>query len=110
MSTEVFESLKKSLEEAGKIVSGEITPSREFTVSIPEPGSYKREGFALCIKSDEPELLVPFKVYKARFSTNDYVGITDEEGEAAVYPGENFMRLDFPSDVERVLVGLVEAA
>ena len=109
MSTEVFESLKKNLEEAGKIVSGEIVASREFTVTIPEVGSYKREGFALCIRSDEPDLLIPFKVYKATFSTNNYVGITDEAGDAAIYPGENFMKLDFPSDVERVLVGLHEA-
>lgn len=110
MSKKNFESLKRSVTEAGEILRREQKPLREFKVKISGLATNKKNGFALCIKSDEPELLIPSKVYRARFSSNDNVGITDESGEAAVYPADYFMKLIFPSEIEGVLGKLQKAA
>ena len=102
--------LKKSVRQAGQVLRGVIEPMREFQIKIARGSAAKRQGFALCVKSAEPTLLIPAKVYRARFASNNYVGVTDEAGEAAVYPSDCFIRLDFPSEVETVLVELQKAA
>ena len=110
MNKKNFESLERSVNEASQILRGELTPIREFRVKSTRPSEPKAVGFALCIKSDEPELLIPSKVYRARFSSNRHVGVTDEAGEAAIYPSDFFVKLDFPSEVEDVLENLQKAA
>ena len=110
MNKKDFESLNKSVNEAGQILRGELKPMREFQIRVSKLRSDKKVGFALCIKSDEPELLIPSKVYRARFSSNGYVGVTDEEGEATIYPPDCFIKLDVPSEIESVLENLQKAA
>ena len=85
MNEKDFESLLKSVNEAGQILRGELKPTRAIQIKVSKLPSAKREGFALCLKSDEPDLLVPMKVYRVKFSSNGYIGVIDEEGEAAFY-------------------------
>ncbi len=110
MNKKNFESLIKSLNQGGKILRGEVKPSREFQVQVSELSADKRKGFALCVKSSEPELLIPSKVYRAIYSSSDLIGVTDEAGEAAIYPSDCFIKLEFPSEVENVLGHLQKAA
>ena len=110
MNEKDFESLLKSVNEAGQILRGELKPTRAIQIKVSKLPSAKREGFALCLKSDEPDLLVPMKVYRVKFSSNGYIGVIDEEGEAAFYPPEFFIKLDFSSEVENVLENLQKAA
>ena len=110
MNKKNFEGLKKSAVQAGQILNGELEPIRVFKVKVPQMPTKKKDGFALCVKSTEPDSLIPFKLYRAKFSSNNYVGITDENGEAVIYPAEYFMKLDFPSEAETVLGDLQKAA
>lgn len=110
MNQENFESLIKSVNEGGMILRGKLKPSREFQVRVSGLSTAKRRGFALCIKSSEPDLLIPSKVYRAIYSSGDLIGVTDEAGEAAIYPSDCFIKLDFPSEVENVLGDLQKAA
>ena len=105
MKKENFEGLLESVREAGQILRGEIKPSREFRIEVPE-NPQRTEGFALCVKTDDPKLLVLSKIYRARFSSSGNVGIIDEQSEAAVYPADFFIRLDLPDEVESVLENL----
>lgn len=110
MNKENFESLIKSVNEGGQILRGELKPAREFHVKVSGLSADKRKRFALCIKSSEPELLIPSKVYRAVYSSGDLIGVTDEAGDAAIYPSDFFIKLDFPSEVENVLGNLQKAA
>ncbi len=110
MNKKNFESLVKSVNEGGKILRGEIEPSREFRVQMSVLSPDKRKGFALCVKSSEPELLIPSKVYRAIYSSSGLIGVTDEAGDAAIYPADCFVKLDFPSEVENLLGHLQKAA
>lgn len=109
MTKENFEGLLESVRDAGKILRGEIEPSREFWIEVPEISS-RHEGYALCIETDDPQLLIPSKIYRARFSASGRVGVIDEEGEAAVYPPEFFVEVKLPAEVEQILEHLQEAA
>jgi hypothetical protein len=101
MKRENFVGLVESVREAGKILRGEIAPSREFRIEIPEPDK-NSQGFALCIKTDDSALLIPLKIYQAKFSQG-VVGVVDEEGEAAIYPAEFFVRIDIPSEIKIIM-------
>jgi len=109
MKKEDFEGFRESVREAGETLHGERKPSREFFIEV-DNSVPKDEGFALCVKSDEPELLVPFKVYPAKFSTRGRIRIIDEDGEAAVYPAEYFIRIKLPDEVKEVLAEYQKAA
>ncbi len=105
MRKENIENLTESIKEAGKILRGETTPSREFYVEI-NKSKTEIEGYALCVGTDDPKLLIPSKIYRARFSSNGKIGIIDEDGEAAIYPSSFFLKLEFPAEVENVLESL----
>lgn len=109
MKKEAFGELRESVKEAGEILRGTRKPAREFFIEV-DTSVPKDEGYALCIKSDEPELLVPFKVYPAKFSSQGRIRIIDEEGEAAVYPPDYFIRVKLPDEVEEVFVEYQKAA
>lgn len=106
MTKENFEGLLESVREAGQILRGEISPSREFQVEVLNPNFSPKEGYALCVKTDDEKLLIPCKIYQTRYTASGYVRIIDEEGEAAVYPVDFFIRLDLPVEVESVLENL----
>lgn len=110
MKKENFEGLLESVKEGGKILRSEIAPSRVFRVKTASLRRPIRQGFVMCVKSDDETLLIPCKIYHARFTASGRVRIIDESGEAAIYPGTFFLRLDFSSEVETVLENLQKAA
>lgn len=63
--------------------------------------------FAVCIQSDDADLLTPRKIYQVLPDENaaksKYVRVIDNEGEDYLYPAEYFMFLDLPQEVERAL-------
>ena len=64
--------------------------------------------FAVCIKSDDPDLLTPRMIYQVlpdedAAKSND-IRVIDNEGEDYLYPARYFILLDLPSEVERALL------
>ena len=110
MKKKDFEGLSESVKEAGEILRGERDPSREFFIEVPDIKPPRDEGFALCVKTDDDDLLIPSKVYRAWFLTGGRIRIIDEAGEAAVYPPEFFLRVEFTSEVKNALENLQQAA
>ena len=64
--------------------------------------------FAVCIKSDDADLLTPRMIYQVlpddSAARSNYVRVIDNEGEDYLYPSKNFMFLILPDEIERVLV------
>ena len=64
--------------------------------------------FAICINSDDQDLLTPLKIYPVLSDESaeeiNYVRVIDDEGEDYLYPRENFIFVDFPPAVERALL------
>ena len=68
----------------------------------------KREGkFAICIKSDDPDLLTPRKIYEvlpdASGERSDFVRVIDNQCEDYLYPASCFLFVDSTSEVEKAL-------
>lgn len=105
-----FEGLLESIKEGGEILRGRIEPSRVFQVETPSSKTQIQQGFVMCVKTDDEKLLIPCKIYHARFTASGKVRIIDETGEAAVYPPDCFIRLDFSPEVENVLENLQKVA
>ena len=63
--------------------------------------------FAVCIKSDDEDLLTPRMIYQLipdeKAAESNYVRVVDNEGEDYLYPAEYFMSLDLPYEIERAL-------
>ena len=63
--------------------------------------------FAVCIKSDDADLLTPRMIYQVladeSAAKSDYVRVIDNEGEDYLYPAKYFMFLDLPQEIERAL-------
>ena len=63
--------------------------------------------FAVCIQSDDADLLTPRMIYQVlpdeSAAKSDHVRIVDNEGEDYLYPAAYFMFLDLPQEVERAL-------
>jgi hypothetical protein len=102
MEKELFDELIESIKEAGAIQRGEKKPSREFYFPHTEPYEPERR-FAICVQTDDPELLQPRKVYQIDIYQNDLVGVIDEAGESAIYPADHFVLIDLPSNVKEAL-------
>ncbi len=105
MKKENFERLKESIIEAGKIHRGEARPSREFVYEIPDPPVPTVNVLAVCIETDDPELLVPRKIYEIEV-TGEFARVIDEAGEAAVYPAQFFIPLNLPAEVQEIIAHL----
>ncbi len=105
-----FEDLKESIIEAGKVMRGEIKPNREFTFEI-DSSEIKPpiETWAVCVETDDEELLVPGKLYFIKIS-GDAVWVRDEEDEAALYSRDFFIPIALPAEVTQKLENLAEAA
>jgi len=110
MDKKRFEDLKESIIEAGKVMRGELKPSREFTFEI-DSSEIKPpiETWAICIETDDDELLITGKVYPVKISL-DAVWVRDEEGEATLCPKEFFLPIALPQKVKRKLANLAQAA
>ncbi len=63
--------------------------------------------FAICIKTDEPDLLTPRKIYEvlpdALAEKSNFIRVIDNEGEDYLYPASSFIFVNFPNEVEKVL-------
>ena len=70
--------------------------------------------FAVCIRSDDPDLLTPRMVYEMlpdeRAARSNYVRVVDNEGEDYLYPSEYFVFVHFPQEVERTLLRVSPSA
>jgi hypothetical protein len=75
----------------------------------------KRENisskFAVCIRSEDPDLLTPRMIYRVLPDENaaksDYVRIVDNEGEDYLYPAAYFIRRSASGDRTRFAAGSV---
>ena len=63
--------------------------------------------FAICIVSDDPDLLTPRSVYEVwpdhAAAKSNFIRVVDNEGEDYLYPAKYFVFVDFPQAVERTL-------
>lgn len=64
--------------------------------------------FAICIHTDDPDLLTPRMVYQVlpdgSAARSKYVRVIDNEGEDYLYPADCFVFIDLPQPVERALL------
>jgi len=72
---------------------------RESKVSFPADAE---EIFAVCLETDDAELLVPFKIYRIALR-GEYARVIDEHGETAVYPKNFFLPLQLPAETVNAL-------
>jgi len=67
----------------------------------------KERRYAICIKSDDPDLLTPRKIYEVlpdvSAEKSKYVRVIDNEGEDYLYPASCFAFVTFPEAVEKLL-------
>ena len=63
--------------------------------------------FAICIHSDDPDLLTPRMIYEIildeEAAKSNYVRVIDNEGEDYLYPADFFLYMDFPLEVKETL-------
>lgn len=80
---------------------------RETFVKIPKSKrSEPEEVFAVCIKTDDEELLVPTKIYKVKLGGNRAM-VIDEDGEFAVYPLNFFLVLSLTPSAKSTLAEVI---
>jgi hypothetical protein len=64
--------------------------------------------FAICIQSDEADLLTPRMIYQVlpdeSAAKSNYIRVIDNEGEDYLYPADYFIFVDFPREIERALL------
>jgi hypothetical protein len=81
----------------------DLVPARETKLNMPEKSSDDSpEIFAVCLETDDRELLIPFKIYRVKLR-GEYALVTDEAGDAAVYPNSFFLPLQLPPETANVL-------
>ncbi len=103
MKKELFDELTESIQQMGAIRRGETKPSRKFQYPSARTPRRPRKQFAICINTDDPELLEPRKIYQVMVFTSGYLKVVDEAGEAAVYSADYFVLIDLPRAAERAL-------
>jgi hypothetical protein len=66
-----------------------------------------RQQYAICIQSDDPDLLTPRMIYQIlpdeSAAKSNYVRVVDNEGEDYLYPADYFVLVDFPRATEQAL-------
>ena len=64
--------------------------------------------FAICIRTDDPDLLTPRTIYEIlpdeSAAKSNYIRVIDNEGEDYLYPADYFVFADFSQAVEQVLL------
>lgn len=64
--------------------------------------------FAICINTDDPDLLTPRMIYQILLDENaarsHYIRVIDNEGEDYLYPAEYFILVDLPREAEHALL------
>jgi hypothetical protein len=66
------------------------------------------QRFAICISTDDPDLLTPRMIYQVlpdeSAAKSNYIRVIDNEGEDYLYPADYFILFTFPPVVERALL------
>jgi len=74
---------------------------------MPTRPKQKRQ-FAICIRSDDPDMLTPRRVYEVlpdeSAARSKYIRVIDNEGEDYLYPAAYFMFVEFPPSVQQALL------
>lgn len=83
-------------------VAEDLLPARETKIEIPSESPDTEEIFAVCLETDDPALLLPFKVYRIALR-GKYARVIDEKGETAVYPKHFFLPLQLPAETADAL-------
>ncbi len=104
LKKKAFNELIASVREGGAILRGEAQPSRVFKVDVPRAPRPAQPQFAICVQTDDPELLISHKLYQVTVFPSGDIGVEDEAGEAAIYPADHFILIELPSEVEHVLL------
>ena len=64
--------------------------------------------FAVCINSDDPDLLTPRRIYQVlpdeSAAKSNYIRVVDNEGEDYLYPADYFLFIELPRKVEQALL------
>jgi len=64
--------------------------------------------FAVCISSDDPDLLTPRRIYQVLPDDNaaksNYIRVVDNEGEDYLYPTDYFLFIELPRKTEQALL------
>jgi hypothetical protein len=64
--------------------------------------------FAVCVQSDDPDLLTPRMIYRIlpddSAAKSNYVRVVDNEGEDYLYPANYFISIDLPREIERAVL------
>ena len=64
--------------------------------------------FAICISTDDPDLLTPRRIYQVlpdeSAAKSNYLRVIDNEGEDYLYPADYFIFVEFSPTVERALL------
>jgi hypothetical protein len=72
------------------------------------PTSDSTSQFAICIHTDDADLLTPRMIYKIlpdeSAAKSNYIRVIDNEGEDYLYPADYFIFVDFPREIERALL------
>jgi len=67
-----------------------------------------KRQFAICIRSDDADLLTPRRIYEVlpdeSAAKSRYIRVVDNEGEDYLYPATYFLFVDFPPAVEQALL------
>ena len=70
--------------------------------------SKPKRQFAICIRTDDPDLLTPRRIYEVLPDENaaksQYIRVVDDEGEDYLYPATYFVFVDFSPAVEQALL------
>jgi hypothetical protein len=112
MKKENFQRLKESVVEAGKVIRGQVAPSREFVYEIDStdtPPAAAAEIWAVCVATDDDELLIRGKIYRVKIAS-DAVLVRDEDDEPTLCPRDFFIPIQLSREVEQRLLNLAEAA
>ena len=67
-----------------------------------------KRQFAICIRSDDPDLLTPRRIYEVLpdegAARSKYIRVIDNEGEDYLYPASYFVFAEFPPAVQQALL------
>ena len=67
-----------------------------------------KRQFAICIRTDDPDLLTPRRIYEVlpdeSAIKSHYIRVIDNEEEDYLYPASYFVFVDFPPAVEQALL------
>jgi hypothetical protein len=102
MNSEKFEQLKASVIEAGRIMKGELNPSRVFTYEVAESPKPLEEVWAICIDSNDHQALIPLKLYHVKYGEHG-VWVRDENGEMTSCDADDFLPINFTREIEELL-------